>query len=142
MCPQSITINLGLESDPGGDWSGSSHHHPTRLATSTIHQCNRCLTIFPSRQIRWIPPTLAPCCHLCYASSVRPLESPFCYVIESALHIRLVYFKMEVVMINIELFVFAYLSSSFVMRDINPKNSKKTWLRAWVTMGLGLLFQL
>ena len=46
-------------------------------------------------------------------------------------------------MINIELlFVFAYLSSSYVMRDINPKNSKKTWLRAWVTMGLGLPFQL
>ena len=28
-------------------------------------------------------------------------------------------------MINIELFVFAYLSSSFVMHDIDPKNSKK-----------------
>ena len=40
-------------------------------------------------------------------------------------------------MIKIELFVFAYLSSSFVMCDINPKNSKKTWLRTWVTMGLG-----
>ena len=31
---------------------------------------------------------------------------------------------MEDVTINFELFVFAYLSSSFVMRDINPKNSK------------------
>ena len=34
-------------------------------------------TIYPCRQIRWIPPNLATCCHLCYASSVRPLESPF-----------------------------------------------------------------
>ena len=45
-------------------------------------------------------------------------------------------------MIKIELFVFAYLSSSFVMHDINPKSSKETWLRAWDTMGLGPLFQL
>ena len=35
------------------------------------------LTIFSYRQIRWIPPNLASCCHLCYASSVHPLDWPF-----------------------------------------------------------------
>ena len=31
MCPQSKTINQGLDSDPRGDWLGSSRCHPTRL---------------------------------------------------------------------------------------------------------------
>ena len=40
-------------------------------------------------------------------------------------------------MINFENFMFAYLSSSFVMRDINPKNSKKTWLQSCSSVSLG-----
>ena len=33
--PQSITINLGLESEIGQD---RPHRHPTKLATSTAHR--------------------------------------------------------------------------------------------------------
>ena len=39
LWPQSITIDLGLKSDPmqcGGD---HPHHHLTMWATSTAHQC-------------------------------------------------------------------------------------------------------
>ena len=35
MCPQSKTINQGLDSDIGGDCPDC---HPARLATSTAHQ--------------------------------------------------------------------------------------------------------
>ena len=41
MCPQSKTINQGLDSDPGGDWLGSSHRRPTRLATNIAYRCER-----------------------------------------------------------------------------------------------------
>ena len=107
---------------------------------STIDAMQPRLTIFPCRQIGWIPPNLASCCHLCYASSVCPLDLPFGHVIESALYIRLVQFKTGVVMIDFELLVFVNLSSSFVMRDINPKNSTKHGSVLWSPWGWGHCF--